>query len=214
MNIDRPGLHLPVRRQQALHKVLQPVSLLDDHLRVFAQPRVVEFVFEQLRGPAYATQGILDFVRQVSDQFAIGQLLLEQAFLAGRPDLLIDRPEFDKQPGAVRIDRIDRAVQVQHHVVMAFDLDILPAVAPAVSHGIFERFEKRPRAAGDTVHSASACCPATNGQQVFSRRIHIADDQRFVEKDHRRGKKVQAAERSTRGIRHARVKRSTCAQRL
>jgi hypothetical protein len=78
VDVDRARLHRPMRRKQALHQVLQAVGFLDDDLGVFAQAGIVEFVLEQLRRTANAAQRILDFVRQVADQLAVGLLLLEQ----------------------------------------------------------------------------------------------------------------------------------------
>ena len=71
--LTSPRLRQAVRRQQAIDQRLQAVGLLDDHLRVFAQlPVRVELEFEQLRRAADAAQRILDLVREVADQFAVG----------------------------------------------------------------------------------------------------------------------------------------------
>jgi hypothetical protein len=113
MDVHRPRLHRAVRRQQAPHQILQAVGLLDDHLCVLAQTRIVEFALQQLRRTADAAERVLDFVHQVAYQLAIGMLLLDQALFPGRSQLLIDWPQFDQQAGFRGIDRVDRAVQLQ-----------------------------------------------------------------------------------------------------
>ena len=96
-----------MRGQQTLHQVLQPVGFVDDDLGIFAELRVVEFAFEQLRRTADAAERILDLVRQIADQFAVGLLLFEQALLARSLNLLVDRPQFEQQAGIGDFDVLE-----------------------------------------------------------------------------------------------------------
>ena len=82
--LTRHELRQPVRRQQPVHQRLQAVGFLDDHLRVFVQPGALELAFEQLRGAADAAQRILDLVREIADQLAVGLALVEHALFACR----------------------------------------------------------------------------------------------------------------------------------
>ena len=88
-----PDVRRAVRREQAVHQRLQPVGLLDDDLRVFAQLGSVELALEQLRRAAQAAQRVLDLVREVADQLAVGLLLVDQPLLARQAQLLLDRPQ-------------------------------------------------------------------------------------------------------------------------
>ena len=207
MDVDRAGLHRPVRREQAFHQVLQAVGLLDDDLGVFAQSGVVELVFKKLGRAADASERILDFVRQIADQFAVGQLLLEQSFLARGLDLLVDRPEFDEQAHVGRVRRGDRAVQMENGVVVAPDFDVLPAMAPAVGQRVVDGFQQGRRAAGHAVQPLTGGGFAADGQKVLRGRVHVANGQCLVEQDHRRREQIEAVERGARGGRPARVGR-------
>ena len=91
-----------MRRQEPRHQCLQAIGFLHDHLRVFVQGRVFEFAVEQLRGAAYAAQRILDFVREIAHQFAVGLGLIKHAFLTGNLKLLLDRPQLDQAPAHVK----------------------------------------------------------------------------------------------------------------
>ena len=90
-------------------------------------------MFEQLRRAADAAQRILDFVRQIADQFAVGLLLLEQALFARRLQLLIDRPQLDQQTCASGVS-IGLTVQFRcsTYAVAALEFDALAGIAPAV----------------------------------------------------------------------------------
>jgi hypothetical protein len=61
----------------------------------------VELALEQLRRTADAAQRILDLVREVADQFAVGLLLLQQLLLARDAQLLVDRPELEQQRDSI-----------------------------------------------------------------------------------------------------------------
>ena len=202
MDIHRPRLHRPVRRQKPLHQILQPIGFLDDDLRIFAQARVVQFVFEQLRRAADAAERILDFMSQIADQLAARHLLLEQPLFARRLQLLIDRPEFDEQLRRVHFGRIDRAVQMQHHAVVALEFDVLAGVAPAVLFGIVQRFEQGTVAVDHAVEGTAEQALAAHRQQIFGGRIHVTDRQRVVEQEDRGRQQVESAERVIGMYRH------------
>ena len=91
------GCGSAVRREQAIHQRLQAVGLLHDHLRVLVQLRPLELALEQLRGAADAAERILDLVREVADQLAVGLALLEHALLARDLQLLLDVAELEQQ---------------------------------------------------------------------------------------------------------------------
>ena len=103
---------LPVRREQAIDEQLQPVGLLDDHLRVFGERARLDLHLEQLRGAADAAERVLDLVGEVPDQL-LGRLgLLERALLALLAVLLLDLDDLeDDVPRAV--DLVDRDVHGQ-----------------------------------------------------------------------------------------------------
>src|SRR3546814_11843282 len=72
-------------------------SDLDDHARVFAMLRIRELVLHQLRGAANASEWILDFVREPTDQFAAGVELRLQHVVAGNPQVPVERDHFEQQ---------------------------------------------------------------------------------------------------------------------
>src|SRR5690606_40493465 len=81
-----------------------------DHPRVLAHRRRVQLRLEQLRRTANAAERILDLVRQVAHQLAIGLRRLEQSLLAIGPPALVEFAELEQQhPGvALQRDRADR----------------------------------------------------------------------------------------------------------
>ncbi|KFB72220.1 MAG: hypothetical protein AW09_002594 [Candidatus Accumulibacter phosphatis] len=149
MNVHRSRLHRAMRRQQAPHQILQAVGLLDDHLCVLAQTRIVEFALQQLRRTTDTAERVLDFVHQVAYQLAIGMLLLDQALFPRRSQLLIDWPQFDQEAGFRGIDRVDRAVQLQDLATHQPQADFLPGVAPALVENAVERCQQFRRALHD-----------------------------------------------------------------
>ena len=109
----------------------------DDDLRVFAQRRRVgqfgQLVFEQLRRPADTPERVLDLMRQVADQFAVGLLLLQQALLAAGFQLLVDRPHLDEQTAIGHVDRRHGAIHLQRRTVRLLQFDVLAGVGPAIA---------------------------------------------------------------------------------
>lgn len=87
-----------VGAQQPVDQVLQPVGLANDDLRVLAVFGRRQFDFEQLRSPANATQGILDFVRHAANQLAAGLLVRHLPFLARDAQVTVQRLQLNQQP--------------------------------------------------------------------------------------------------------------------
>ena len=128
VHIERLDARQPARREEAIHQRLQAVGLLHDHLREFAQLRCIELALEQLRRAADAAERILDLVREVADELAVGLLLLEHLRLARDLELLLDLAEFHHQPRFTRFDRADHAKQV-HALAADVELQIVLAEA-------------------------------------------------------------------------------------
>ncbi|MNC94361.1 hypothetical protein D3C83_111950 [compost metagenome] len=62
-----------------------------------------ELAVEELRRPADSAERVLDLVREVADQLAVGLALVEQALLAGDPQLLLDMAKLEQQLLSPRI---------------------------------------------------------------------------------------------------------------
>jgi hypothetical protein len=202
VDVHRAGLHRAVRRQQAAHQILQTVGLLDDHLGVFAQAGIVEFPFEQLRCTSDAAERVLDFVHQVSYQFAVGVLLLDQALFPCGPKLLIYWPKLDKKRGSVGIYRVHRAIQLKYVATSEPQLDVLPGIAPAVMQNAVQGREQLRRALHDALQRAAGEDLVADLQQVLGGRIQVADCQALVEENNRRRQQVKATEWIPRILRH------------
>ena len=56
---------------------------------------------------------ILDLVRQVAHQLAVGLLLLGQLFLARGLELLVDRPHFEQQARTAAFHGVTGAIDMQ-----------------------------------------------------------------------------------------------------
>jgi hypothetical protein len=79
-----------VRREQPIDQRLQPVGLVHDDLGVFGQLGCRQLHRQQLSGTADAAQRVLDLVRQVADQLAVGLDLVQRALFAILARLLLD----------------------------------------------------------------------------------------------------------------------------
>jgi hypothetical protein len=187
-------LHHAMRGEQALHQVLQAVGFLDDHLGVLFQRLAGEFALQQLRRTADAAQRVLDLVRQVAHQFAVGLLLLGQLFLARGLQLLVDGAHLEQQARIAGLDRGDRAIDVKLHVLSAFDQDVVAGMAPVVLQRIVERGNQLRRLAHQSLQGMAEQLARAHGKQVLRRRVEVADDQFGIDQDDRRGQQVQPAE--------------------
>ena len=108
------------------------------------RPGTLELVVEQLRRAADAAERILDFVREIADQLAIGLALVEQAFLARDLYLLLDMPELEQQAlpagdPAFDLDRRQRAAQMQLGMAGHADLQIVFGIAAIVCARVVDR---------------------------------------------------------------------------
>ena len=86
-----------MRSKHAVHQPLQAVGLLDDHLRVFAQFRLIQLALEELRRAAQAAQRVLDLMGEVADQLAVRLLLKDEALFARIAQLLLDGTQLCQQ---------------------------------------------------------------------------------------------------------------------
>ncbi len=102
-----------LRREQFFHQRAQSVGLLNDDLRVFAQARFFQLVFQQLRRAAYAAQRILDFMRQIAQQQAIGLGLVKHLLLACQLQGAVDGVKFQQQRIRAGLYRRGRAGQMK-----------------------------------------------------------------------------------------------------
>ena len=59
-------------------------------------------MLKQLSRATQAAERVLDLMRQIADQLAIGLLLLDQALFAGGGEMVINRLQFKQQAHAVR----------------------------------------------------------------------------------------------------------------
>ena len=78
---------------------LQAIDFLHDHLREFAELRVGKLALEELRRAADPAQRVLDLVREVAHELAIGFLLLDQLRLARDLELLLELAELEDEAG-------------------------------------------------------------------------------------------------------------------
>ncbi len=86
----------PLRPEQTIHQITQPIGLLNDHLGVFGQRRIGQRFGQQLRCAAQAAQRVFNFVRQTAHQIAGCHLLgMLQLFLA-QAALIVHRRQLDQ----------------------------------------------------------------------------------------------------------------------
>ena len=119
-------------REQFFHQRAQTVRLLHDDLGVFAQGRLFQFLLQQLRRAAYAAQRILDLVREVAQQQAIGLRLVQHLLFARQLERPVDRVELQQQAVSLKLHRRCRATQVQLAVRMRAERQVVLDVAGAV----------------------------------------------------------------------------------
>ena len=184
MDIERTEMGRVLRREQFFHQRTQAICFLNDDLGVFAQSRFFQFVLQQLRSTAYAAQRVLDLVRQVAQQHAIGLCLVQHLFFARHLERSVDGVELQQQSESFQMQRCHRATQVQlvaervraqHHVVF----DVAGIAGKCRLHcaeqllSVAERMLQRM-----TEQVAVADC-----EQVLRRRIEIGDARLIVQQD-------------------------------
>src|SRR5262249_6671793 len=160
-----------LRRQQPIEQRLQAIGLLDDHLRVFHQLGALELALEQLRRAAQASERVLDFVREIANQLARRDLLVEQALFALHAQLLRDRSQLDEERRFAVIHARENASKRQRIASLGLVDRVLRRVIPArryrLSQGSLElrRFGEEHRKA---LPGERAC---TDFEQVLGSRV-------------------------------------------
>ena len=97
MNIDLSDrVGLAMWRQQSIDQGLKSVGLSDDDLRVLHQIFGFDFHLQQLCCTSNTTQGIFNFMGQVSDQLLVGQGLIDDPLLAVLFGLLLQGQQLHK----------------------------------------------------------------------------------------------------------------------
>jgi hypothetical protein len=99
-------------------------------------------------------------------------------------ELLVDRPEFDEQAEGWGFDGVHRAIQLQHIAASQSQLQVLPAVTPAVLANAVERRKQLRRTFDHAVQAAAGEDRVADLEQVLGSRIEIADCQGLVEQEH------------------------------
>src|SRR6185312_6474881 len=175
VHVDSAIRRRAVRREQAIDERAQPIGLGDDDLRVFDERGTIELALEQLRCAADAAERVLDLVREASDQFAIGLLLLEQPLLARDLELLVDMPELEQQRRLARVDRRYRAREMQPGAAERRKLELLLGVRRTGGDRLVDRGGKR-RAHGEQLgERMTRKLPPRQFEQVLGGRIRVDD---------------------------------------
>src|SRR6266849_2734020 len=183
-----------MRRKHAVHQRLQPVGLLDDPLRVFAQFGPVELALEQLRRAAQPAERILDLVREIADQLAVGLLLEHQALFARKPQLLLDRAQLDEQREPVRLDSRDHAGERHRLVPGANVADVLRRVVPVGGARLTQRALELLALGKELQERLAEQAFRAGSEQVFRRWIGVAHHQRPIERHDGGGQQFKAGE--------------------
>ena len=95
----------PSGAQHGIEQIGEAVRFADDHAGVFAQRRVEQLPFEQLRRTAQAAERILDLVGELPDHQAAAPQLGEQRVLARQAPVLGDVLDLEQQPRVILADR-------------------------------------------------------------------------------------------------------------
>jgi len=147
VDAERARLRQAMRGEQSVHERLQPVSLIDDNLRVLRELRARQLPLQQLRGATDASERILDFMCEIADQLAVGQALIQQPLFAIEFQTLIYRPELEQQRTLIGLfDRGGTAGEVQGSMRANRKLKIMLGVAARVGARILDRRQQAPSA--------------------------------------------------------------------
>jgi hypothetical protein len=194
MGIELGWLHHPVGREQPVHQVLQAIHLGNDHLGVFAELRVVQFALQQLGRAADATEGILDLVSQIADQFAARLLLVRELLLACHLKVRVHRTKLQKQARIDRIDRCDRAIELQGLHPGAYHGQVVSGVAPVIPQNVVECIGQPERLAKQATQGVADYLATARSKQVFCPGVQIANDEFIVHQHHGRRQQLEAGE--------------------
>src|SRR5258708_29194873 len=183
-----------MRREHPVHQPLQAIGFLDDDLRVFAQLGLIELALEQLRRAAQAAQRILDFVREIADQLAVGLLLEHQALLARVAQLLLDRAQLREQREALGFDACHGARERQGLAAHPAVRHVLRRIIPVRG----ERLAQRAFELGALDKKLQKRLPVealrAGGEQVLGGGVGVAHDELAVERDYCGGQQLQSGE--------------------
>jgi hypothetical protein len=130
---------------------------------------LVELALEQLRRAADAAERVLDLVRQVADQLAVGLLLFGQLLLARRLQLGVEGAEFEQQAGLPASTGVTVQSRCRGWRAMAMHREVLPGVAPVVGQRIVERRRQARRITAEESRSR----PANAVKESFSAAVML-----------------------------------------
>src|ERR1700723_1526497 len=172
--------------EHGIEKIGQTVRFADDDARVFAQRRIQEFPFEQLRGAAQAAERVFDFVRELADHQAASSQLRQQRVLASQAPMLRDVFDFQQQPGLALSESdlsdgaventIDSARRRPRQFALYHRLTSLPRAIEQRQQGLGAA-----RQFGD---APAECLVGTQAQQGLRGGIQIAYVQTLIEQKH------------------------------
>ena len=131
---------------------------------VYSRSGALELAFQKLRRAPDAAERILDLVREISDQLAVGLRLLEQAFLAGDLELLVDMAKLQQRNVALA-DRVTVSVRCRRG---------LPLTPSSISCSVYEAPDATVRSIAcasppASVNSAVTGVPAMRARDSSSR---------------------------------------------
>ena len=160
------------------------------------QRRPIELVVEQLCSTPYAAQRVLDLVREIADQFAVGLALVMQAFLARDLDLLLDMPELEQKTlpagdPAFDFHRRQRAAQMQLGMPGHADLEVVLRIAAVVRARVVYRRAQHAIVFECFSNHIAHQVLAAQLKKVFSGGIGEAHNELPIDDDNRRREKIE-----------------------
>ncbi len=154
--------------------------------------RAVELAFQELGGATNASQRVLDLVGEAADQLAIRLLLLEQAFLAGDLELLVDVAELDDELRTGKIERRDGAGEMQR-LSGRDDLDLLLGVGCRAPDRLGDGGDERAGIAEQVRRRAIDELLPRDFEKILCSGIRVGDALAGAEDQHGGGEQIQAA---------------------
>ena len=207
MNIDGlRGARPPVGRKKPVDEGLKPCGLFENHARAFPVLVAHEFGLQELRRPADAAQGILDFVPEVAEEFAVRR---PHARFHGASFRLERVLEFRDFKDACSVGRQPRRADVLRREggENGADADGIGQSAAKFREG---RIGNHPRSLGkgepgsgllDEFRCGLPLKPSSRASEKgFGRRIHGRDPPDAVKRKDGRGKRVKERSRIERAF--------------
>src|SRR5258706_3395177 len=139
VDVHRHLVRGAMRSEKSVHESLQPVGLLDDHPRVFAQARPVELTLEELSRTAQPPQGMLDFMGQVADRLPVGPVLGHALLFSFDAKPPVDRPKLKEQSGRRQLDWRNDAVDVQGLLTRRHEDQVLISETALLANGLMQQ---------------------------------------------------------------------------